>query len=141
MKHFQQFLIFCCFLIWIGDLNGKENLNEDQLINGSVWQLVRNGSSSPSHGNGQVVYFLISDAHNTYRSRQFQTWDSFSVVDSRNLVRLKKNQKIQVISSNFNKSIYEIKLLEGFYKGKTFYLIAEELEKNFVQEKEDDKNV
>ena len=30
---------------------------------------------------------------------------------------------------------------EGFYKGKTFYLIAEELEKNFVQEKEDDKNV
>ena len=60
MKHFQQFLIFCCFLICIGDLNGKENLNEDQLINGSVWQLVRNGSSSPSHGNGQVVYFLIS---------------------------------------------------------------------------------
>ena len=141
MKHFQQFLIFCCFLICIGDLNGKENLNEDQLINGSVWQLVRNGSSSPSHGNGQVVYFLISDAHNTYRSRRFQMWDGFSVVDSRNLVRLKKNQKIQVISSNFNKSIYEIKLLEGFYKGKTFYLIAEELEKNFVQEKEDDKNV
>ena len=120
MKHFQQFLFFCCFLICISDLNGKENLDEYQSINGTVWQLARNASSL-SHGNGQVVYFLISDAHNTYRSRQFQTWDGFSVVDSRNLVRLKKNQKIQVISSNFNKSIYEIKLLEGFYKGKTFY--------------------
>ncbi len=100
----------------------------------TVWQLVKNGSQSSSFGSGQVVYFLSSDAYHTHRSRKFQTWDTFSMVDGRNLVRLKKNQSIKIIASKFNDSIYEVKLLDGFYKGKTYYLIADELEKNFKQE-------
>ena len=66
---------------------------------GTVWQLVKNGSSNPSFGSGQVVYFLSSDAHNTHRSRKFQNWDKFSMVDGRNLVRLKKNESIEIVAS------------------------------------------
>ena len=108
---------------------------------GTVWQLVKNGSSNSSFGSGQVVYFLSSDARNTYRSRKFQTWDKFSMVDGRNLVRLKKNESIEIVASKYSNSIYEVKLLDGFYKGKTYYLIAGELEKNFKQEIKDNDNI
>ena len=36
-------------------------------------------------------------------------------------------------------AIHEVKLLNGFYKGKTYFLIADELEKNFKQETEEDE--
>ena len=108
---------------------------------GTVWQLVKNGSSNSSFGSGQVVYFLSSDAHNTHRSRKFQNWDKFSMVDGRNLVRLKKNESIEIVASKYSNSIYEVKLLNGFYKGKTYYLIAGELEKNFKQEIKDNDNI
>ena len=63
------------------------------------------------------------------------------MVDGRNLVRLKKNESIEILASKFNGSIYEVKLLNGFYKGKTYYLIADELEKNFKQEAKDNDSV
>jgi len=117
----------------------KNDLETD--LSGTVWELVKNGSYNSSFGNGQVVYFLSSDAYQTYRSRKFQTWDTFSIVDGRNLVRLKKNDGIQIVESKMNNSIYEVKLLNGFHKGKTYYLIADELEKNFKQEIQGDENV
>ena len=110
-------------------------------LKGTVWQLVKNGSPSSSFGSGQVVYFLSSDAYHTHRSRKFQTWDTFSMVDGRNLVRLKKNESIEILASKFNGSIYEVKLLDGFYKGKSYYLIADELEKNFKQEAKDNESI
>ena len=63
------------------------------------------------------------------------------MVDARNLVRLKKNESIEILATKFNDSIYEIKLLDGFYKGKTYYLIAEELKKNFKQETKDNESI
>ena len=113
----------------------------DPDLMGTVWELVKNGSQSTSYGRGQVVYFLSSDAYNTHRSRKFQTWDNFSMVDGRNLVRLKKNESIEILATKFNDSIYEVKLLDGFYKGKTYYLIAEELKKNFKQETKDNESI
>ena len=53
----------------------------------------------------------------------------------------KKNDGIEIVAAKFNNSIYEVKLLDGFYKGKTYYLIADELEKNFKQEIEDNDNI
>ena len=63
------------------------------------------------------------------------------MVDGRNLVRLKKNDEIQIVNSKRNNSIYEVKLLNGFNKGRTYYLIAEELEKNFKQELKENENI
>ena len=119
----------------------KDDTDPAADILGTIWQLVKNGSSNSSIGSGQVVYFLSSDAYHTHRSRKFQTWDTFSMVDARNLVRLKKNEGIEIVASKFNNSIYEVKLLNGFYKGKTYYLIADELEKNFKQEIKDNDSI
>ena len=141
MLDLKKYLLL--FSLIIGTPNLLAETTDDPVADlmGTVWQLIKNGSQSSSFGSGQVVYFLSSDAHNTHRSRKFQTWDTFSMVDGRNLVRLKKNESIKIITPKFNNSIYEVKLLDGFYKGKTYYLIAEELEKNFKQEIEDNDSI
>ena len=118
-----------------------EAIAEKELsITGTVWQLDINSSSSKFSGHGQVLYFFSSDAYQTYNARKFSHWDSFSAVDSRDLVRLKKRQKIKVQNSKFNEAIYEVTLLDGFYAGKTYFLIADEL-KNFTQEKDNEEAV
>jgi hypothetical protein len=114
--------------------------DEETSIIGTVWQLSRNSSSSKFSGHGQVLYFFSSDAHQTYNARKFSHWDTFSAVESRDLVRLKKHQKIKIQKSKFNKAIYEVTLLDGFYAGKTYFLIADEL-KNFTQEKNNEEAV
>ena len=38
-------------------------------------------------------------------------------------------------------SSYKVKLLNGFHAGKTYYLIAEELKKNFTQDKKNEEAV
>jgi|TARA_B100000959_G_scaffold207519_1_gene217741 hypothetical protein len=141
MLPLKKYLIIFSLILLIPNLfaETKDDLETD--LSGTVWELVKNGSYNSSFGNGQVVYFLSSDAYQTYRSRKFQTWDTFSIVDGRNLVRLKKNDGIQIVESKMNNSIYEVKLLNGFHKGKTYYLIADELEKNFKQEIQGDENV
>ena len=141
MLDLKKYLLL--FSLIIGTPNLLAETTDDPVADlmGTVWQLIKNGSQSSSFGSGQVVYFLSSDAHNTHRSRKCQTWDTFSMVDGRNLVRLKKNESIEIIMPKFNNSIYEVKLLDGFYKGKTYYLIADELEKNFKQEIEDNDSI
>ena len=140
MKDFKRYLIIFSLVLLIPNLFAKTTNDSETDLIGTVWQLDKNSSQSSSFGIGQVVYFLSSDAYQTYRSRKFQTWDTFSIVDGRNLVRLKKNDGIQIVESKMNNSIYEVKLLNGFYKGKTYYLIADELEKNFKQEIQGDEN-
>ena len=140
MLHLKKYLIIFSLVLLIPNLFAETADDLDTDLNGTVWELVKNGSNNSSFGNGQVVYFLSSDAYQTYRSRKFQTWDTFSIVDGRNLVRLKKNDGIQIVESKMNNSIYEVKLLNGFHKGKTYYLIADELEKNFKQEIQGDEN-
>ena len=141
MKDFKRYLIIFSLVLLIPNLFAKTTNDSETDLIGTVWQLDKNSSQSSSFGIGQVVYFLSSDAYQTYRSRKFQTWDTFSIVDGRNLVRLKKNDGIQIVESKMNNSIYEVKLLNGFHKGKTYYLIADELEKNFKQEIQGDENV
>jgi hypothetical protein len=141
MKDFKRYLIIFSLVLLIPNLFAKTTNDSETDLIGTVWQLDKNSSQSSSFGIGQVVYFLSSDAYQTYRSRKFQTWDTFSIVDGRNLVRLKKNDGIQIVESKMNNSIYEVKLLNGFHKGKTYYLIADELEKNFKQETQEDENV
>ena len=141
MLNLKKYLLLFSLIAGTPTLLAETTDNPATDLMGTVWQLIKNGSQSSSFGSGQVVYFLSSDAHNTHRSRKFQTWDTFSMVDGRNLVRLKKNESIEIITPKFNDSIYEVKLLDGFYKGKTYYLIADELEKNFKQEIEDNDSI
>ncbi len=141
MIDLKKYLLLFSLIIVTPNLSAEIADDPEVDLMGTVWQLIKNGSQSSSFGSGQVVYFLSSDAYHTHRSRKFQTWDTFSMVDGRNLVRLKKNESIEIIASKFNDSIYEVKLLDGFYKGKTYYLIADELEKNFKQEIKDNDSI
>ena len=141
MIDLKKYLLLFSLIIVTPNLSAEIADDPEVDLMGTVWQLIKNGSQSSSFGSGQVVYFLSSDAYHTHRSRKFQTWDTFSMVDGRNLVRLKKNESIEIVASKFNDSIYEVKLLDGFYKGKTYYLIADELEKNFKQEIKDNDSI
>ena len=141
MKDLKKYFLIFSLIITTPALLAETTDNSAPDLTGTVWQLIKNGSPSSSFGSGQVVYFLSSDAYHTHRSRKFQTWDTFSMVDGRNLVRLKKNESIEILASKFNDSIYEVKLLNGFYKGKTYYLIADELEKYYKQEIKDNDSI
>ena len=139
MHTYKYFLLLLIFFFYV-DASAEASAKEDSSIVGTVWQLDRNSSSSKFSGHGQVLYFFSSDAYQTYNARKFSHWDTFSAVDSRDLVRLKKHQKIKLQNSKFNEAIYEVTLLDGFYAGKTYFLIADEL-KNFTQEKNNEEAV
>ena len=138
--HTYKYFLFLVIFFFLPNLHAEDSEEEELSIIGSVWQLDRNSSSSKFSGHGQVLYFFSSDAYQTYNARKFSHWDTFSAVDSRDLVRLKKHQKIKLQNSKFNEAIYEVTLLDGFYAGKTYFLIADEL-KNFTQEKNDEEAV
>jgi hypothetical protein len=138
--HTYKYCLFLVIFFFFPNVPAEAGEDEESRIIGTVWQLSRNSSSSKFSGHGQVLYFFSSDAHQTYNARKFSHWDTFSAVDSRDLVRLKKHQKIKLQKSKFNKAIYEVTLLDGFYAGKTYFLIADEL-KNFTQEKNNEEAV
>jgi len=133
MNTYKHFFLLVAFFLFIVDAGAEAIAEEEPSLIGTIWQLDRNSSSSKFSGHGQVLYFFSSDAYQTYNARKFSHWDSFSAVDSRDLVRLKKRQKIKVQNSKFNEAIYEVTLLDGFYAGKNYFLIADEL-KNFTKE-------
>ena len=138
--HTYKYCLFLVIFFFLPNVPAETGEDEESSIIGTVWQLSRNSSSSKFSGHGQVLYFFSSDAHQTYNARKFSHWDTFSAVDSRDLVRLKKHQKIKLQNSKFNEAIYEVTLLDGFYAGKTYFLIADEL-KNFTQEKNNEEAV
>ena len=138
--HTYKYFLFLVIFFFLPNLPAEASEEEELSIIGTVWQLDRNSSSSKFSGHGQVLYFFSSDAYQTYNARKFSHWDTFSAVDSRDLVRLKKHQKIKLQNSKFNEAIYEVTLLDGFYAGKTYFLIADEL-KNFTQEKNNEEAV
>ena len=138
--HTYKYFLFLVIFFFLPNLPAEASEDEELSIIGTVWQLDRNSSSSKFSGHGQVLYFFSSDAYQTYNARKFSHWDTFSAVDSRDLVRLKKHQKIKLKNSKFNEAIYEVTLLDGFYAGKTYFLIADEL-KNFTQEKNNEEAV
>ena len=100
--------------------------NKQIIEEGQTWYLdVKSNKLTPS--TSKVLYFFSNDAHNTYQARIFSDWDRFSIVDSRNLVRLNKGDRVQIINSKHFEKIYEVKLLDGFEKNRNYFVIKEDL--------------
>ena len=113
--------------------------NNDSIEIGQIWKLnVR--SSESMNGSGEVLYQIASDAYHTHRSRMFDDWDVFSVVDVRDLVRLKKGYEIEVTEKLYSNEVLKVKLLNGRYAGKFFYAIADDLTKKYLLEEKEYKN-
>tara|TARA_B100000683_G_scaffold21056_1_gene20147 strand:- start:122 stop:526 length:405 start_codon:yes stop_codon:yes gene_type:complete len=93
---------------------------------GQTWYLEsRSNKLTPS--NSKVLYFFSNDAYNTYQARIFSDWDRFSIIDSRNLVRLNKGDRVEILKSKHFEKIYEVKLLDGFEKNRKYYVIKDDL--------------
>ena len=97
---------------------------------GQIWSLEAR-SNKLSVGNSKVLYFFSNDAYNTYRARRFSDWDRFSIVDGRNLVRLNKGDRVEILQPKFQSNVYEVKLLDGFEKNRKYFLIKEDLLNDF----------
>jgi len=83
-------------------------------------------------GKGQVFYLAAGDAYRNYRAQIDQNW-SFAAVDSRNLYRVIKDDSVKIISKKFNDKIVEVELLTGPDKGRKYFAINDELQKNFIK--------
>ena len=112
--------------------------DSDSIEVGQVWKLnVR--SSASMNGSGEVLYQIASDAYHTHRAIIFNDWDVFSVVDSRDLVRLRKGYEVEVTEKLYSNEVLKVKLLDGRNKGRFYYAIAEDLtEKYLLEEKEEE---
>lgn len=111
-------------------LLSEKNSAEMIVKPGDVWVLqTRSNKMSPM--NSEVLYFMPNDAYSTYQARKFGDWDTFSMTDSRNLERLNTGDSIELVESKFSDKIYKVKLLNGFNKGRNFFIITDDLKDNF----------
>ena len=79
----------------------------------------------------KVLYFFSTDAYNTHQARIFSNWDNFSIVDSRNLVRLNKGDRVKILKIKHNQKVYQVELLDGYEKNKKYFVIKDDLLNDF----------
>ena len=128
---FMRKILLSFVFILILPVLGLDETKVQKPSPGDIWQL-ETRSSRLSNSDSEVLYYLPSDAYNTYRARKFNDWDEFSVVDSRDIEKLNTGYKIQILESKFNSKIYKVKLLDGMNKNRNYFMIAEELERNYI---------
>ena len=128
------------------------SISSDYVVEvGEEWMLeARSSKLSPT--NSKVLYLMPSDAYHTYNARKFGDWDTFSIVDSRDLERLNKGDVIEIVGLSisfllsfteskeiiiYNEKIYKVRLLNNKSSiNKNFYVISEDLIEFFKPLKE-----
>ena len=113
--------------------------SDESIEVGQIWKLnvTSNGSLN---GSGEVLYQIASDAYHTHRARIFNDWDVFSVVDSRDLIRLSKGYTIEITEKLYSNEVVKVKLLDGRNKGELYYAIADDLSKKYLLEDQEKEN-
>ena len=97
---------------------------------GQTWYLEsRSNKLTPS--NSKVLYFFSNDAYNVLQARLFSDWDRFSIIDSKNLVRLNTGDRVEILKSIHFEKIYEVKLLDGFEKNRKYFVIKDDLLRHY----------
>ena len=97
---------------------------------GQTWQLASRSNKASLSGS-KVLYFFSTDAYHTYQARIFSNWDNFSIVDSRNLVRLNKGDRVKILKIKHNQKVYQVELLDGYEKNKKYFVIKDDLLNDF----------
>ena len=122
---FKNIIIFTSLIILISfDINADGD--EIVIKEGQKWSLEKR-SNKLSPANSKVLYFFSTDAYNTYHARIFSDWNSMTIVDGRNLVRLNTGDQIEVIQARHQSKVYEVKLLSGYEKNRKYFVIKEDL--------------
>ena len=123
-----KFILFTLIFSFTAIFNAKEI--SPSIEQGQTWYL-ESISNKLNPSTSKVLYYFSSDAYNTYQARIFSDWDRFSIIDSRNLVRLNKGDRIEILSSKHFEKIYEVKLLDGFEKNRKYYVIKDDLIRHY----------
>lgn len=132
-KHMKHLLLTA--LIFFSIPNFSEE-SEKELVNiGEIWTLGSSSGNTMSIG-GEVLYLMPNSAYETYRSRKFGDWNQFSIIDTRNLVKLKRGYQIEIIEGLYQNNIFKVKLLSGNSKGRKYYVITEDLLKKYIVEEQ-----
>ena len=132
-KHMKHLLLTA--LIFFSIPNFSEE-SEKELVNiGEIWTLGSSSGNTMSIG-GEVLYLMPNSAYETYRSRKFGDWNQFSIIDTRNLVKLKRGYQIEIIDGLYQNNIFKVKLLSGNSKGRKYYVITEDLLKKYIVEEQ-----
>jgi hypothetical protein len=129
MKH-----ILLTSLIVFSTMNFSTEIEEKLVNSGDIWTLGSGTGNNMSIG-GEVLYLMPNSAYETYRSRKFSDWNQFSMVDTRNLVKLRRGYQFEIIEGLYQDNIFKVKLLSGNSKGRNYYVIAEDLLKKYTLNK------
>ena len=123
-------------LIILSPFNFSDETEELVVSVGDVWTLGASSGSTMSLG-GEVLYLMPNSAYETYRSRKFNDWNQFSMVDTRNLVKLRRGYQVEILEGLYQDAIFKVKLLSGTSKGRKYYVIKQDLLKKYkLEEKE-----
>jgi hypothetical protein len=123
-------------LIILSPLNFSDEPEELVVSVGDVWTLGSSSGNTMSIG-GEVLYLMPNSAYETYRSRKFNDWNQFSMVDTRNLVKLRRGYQVEILEGLYQDAIFKVKLLSGTSKGRKYYVIKQDLLKKYkLEEKE-----
>ena len=131
----NKFILLTLIFSFITISNAKETL--PSIEQGQTWYL-ESISNKLNPSTSKVLYYFSNDAYNTYQARIFSDWDRFSIIDSRNLVRLNKGDRIEILNSKHFEKIYEVKLLDGFEKNRKYYVIKDDLIRHYKLSKGED---
>ena len=84
---------------------------------------------------------MPNSAYETFRSRKFNDSNQFSIVDTRNLVKLRKGYQVEILESLYQDNIFKVKLLSGNNKNRKYYVIVEDLIKKYTLEETEWKSI
>ena len=133
-KHMKHLLLTAIIFFSIPNFSEE---SEKELVNiGEIWTLGSSSGNTMSIG-GEVLYLMPNSAYETYRSRKFGDWNQFSIIDTRNLVKLRRGYQIEIIEGLYQNNIFKVKLLSGNSKGRKYYVITEDLLKKYTVEEQE----
>jgi hypothetical protein len=126
LKIYQIFIISLLVSCSGMPVSSFDKKNEIVVAPDQEWILVTRSSNYPY--GGEPLYMHYADALNTHRAREFNEWDIFSLVDTRNLKRIKKDSKVKVVEMVHNNKIVKVKVVDH---KKELYIIKEDLINKF----------
>ena len=133
-KHMKHLLLTAIIFFSIPNFSEE---SEKELVNiGEIWTLGSSSGNTMSIG-GEVLYLMPNSAYETYRSRKFGDWNQFSIIDTRNLVKLRRGYQIEIIEGLYQNNIFKVMLLSGNSKGRKYYVITEDLLKKYIVEEQE----
>ena len=123
-----KFILFIFIFSFTSIFDAKDT--QPAIEEGQTWYLDTRSNKLTS-SNSKVLYFFSNDAYNVLQARLFSDWDRFSIIDSKNLVRLNTGDRVEILKSKHFEKIYEVKLLDGFEKNRIYFVIKDDLLRHY----------